>query len=40
MALLVAWLQAAPVGMSDRKPIAARRIDKKVGTTNSQIKWL
>jgi hypothetical protein len=33
-------LQAAPVSLSVRKPVAARRIDKKVEASNSQIKWL
>jgi hypothetical protein len=33
-------LQAAPVGLSIRKPITVRRICKKVGASNSQIKWL
>jgi hypothetical protein len=33
-------LQAAPVDLSVRKPIAARRIDKKVEASNSQIRSL
>jgi hypothetical protein len=33
-------LQAAPVGLSVRKPVAVLRIYKKVGPSNSQIKWL
>jgi hypothetical protein len=33
-------LQAAPVGVSDRKPTAARRTDEKAGASTSQIKWI